>query len=373
MAKMSASDKAILDAINARLKKKYKTLSEYLTDSGRLKTTSAAYKNRKTNLENERGKKTRETFVSGSEWTKFITDKYGWIVNIYNTVPEIATIIRDAYINEEPADVVTNKINNSQWSLGLQVGEYDYLKGTYLNDRSYLDTVAARQRQIKDLASKTGFNLSDAQATSLAASALKAGWDENTISAEISKTIASNSRLNLSVGMQAPQPGSLLAPPTAAAPTELQFGDNAASIRTTARKYGITLTEAMVEGYVQALMDKTISAEQIGIQFRNQAKNLYPSLAPQLDSGSLDDALSSYTALAAQTLGIDDSMVDFTNDKFKKLLTYQDPNSKQPRLMNSTEWSSYLRGLPEWQNTKEAKTGYDNMIKSVESMFGKVR
>lgn len=370
MAKMSASDKAILAEINTRLKKKYKNFNEYLTDSGRLSTNSALYKRRKANLENERGKKTRETFVSGGEWNKYITEKYGWLVNIYNTVPEVAEIIRNAYINGEPADVVTSKITNSKWNLGLQVGEYDYLKGTYLNDRSYLDTVAAREREVRNIASRTGFSLSDAQVTSLAASALKAGWDENILTEEINKTITTNSR---QTPYGAGQPSSAMTPPAATAPTQLQLGNDAASIRATARKYGITLTDAMVEGYVQALMNKTISAEQVGMQFRNQAKNLYPSLAPQLDTGSLDDALSSYKALAAQTLGIDDSMVDFTNDKFKRLLTYQDPKTNQPRLMNSTEWSTYLRGLPEWQETKEAKSGYDNLIKSVQSMFGKVR
>ena len=129
----------------------------------------------------------------------------------------------------------------------------------------------------------------------------------------------------------------------------------------------------MVEGYVQAMSNGTLSKEQVAIQFRNQAKNLYPALAAQLDTGSLDDAVSSYKSMAAQTLGIDDSMVDFTKDKFKRLLTFTDPNTKQARLMNSTEWSTYLRGLPEWQTTKEAKAGYDNVIKNVESMFGKVR
>jgi hypothetical protein len=370
MAAMSASDRAILAEINTRLKKNYKTLTAYLTDNNRLKKTSAAYKSRKAELENQRGKKGREAFVTGAEWNATITEKYGWLVNIYNTVPEIATIIKNAYINGEPADVVSTKISNSRWSLGLQLGEYDYLKGTYQNDRSYLDTVAAKQRSIKSLASQSGYTLSDTQATSLAASALKGGWDELTTSQEINRTIATNAR-NSQIG--ATPSGMMPGVPTATTPTELQYGNEAAAVRATAMNYGITLTSSMVEGYVQAMNDGTLSKEQVAIQFRNQAKNLYPALAAQLDTGSLNDAVSSYRAMAAQTLGIDDSMVDFTKDKFKRLLTFTDPDTKQARLMNSTEWSTYLRGLPEWQTTKEAKTGYDNVIKNVESMFGKVR
>lgn len=367
---VSATDKAILAEINARLKKKYKSITEYLTDNGKIPKTSPKYKARLAEVQNQRGKKGRETYVTTADWQAYITDKYGWLVNIYNTVPEIATIIKNAYINGEPADVVTQKINSSQWTLGLQVGEYDYLKGTYTNDRSYLDTVSLKQRSVKSIAAQSGYTLSDAQATSLAASALKGGWDDNVLGQEINKTIATNAR-NYPIG-RTPS-GMMPGVPEAQAPTELQMGNTASSIRTAAMQYGITLTPSMVEGYVQAMQTGSLSKEQIGIQFRNQAKNLYPSLAAQLDTGSLDDILSSYKGIAAQTLGIDDSMVDFTKDKFKKLLTFQDPNNKQPRLMNSTEWSTYLRGLPEWQETKEAKAGYDDVIKNVESMFGKVR
>jgi hypothetical protein len=367
---INATDKKILAEANTRLKKNYKTITEYLTDNGRLKTTSASYKSRLTLVENARGKGKREKYVAGGDWQKFLQDKYGWIVSIYNTVPEVAELIRNAYINDEPADVVTQKLNNSKWALGLQVGEYDFLKATAINDRSYLDTVAARGTYIKSVAAKSGYTLSEAQVSSLAASATKGGWDEAIISQEINKTIATNARNN---PMGAQPSGMVPAMPTATAPTELQTGNDAASVRTTAKKYGITLTDSMVEGYVQAMLNGTLSSEQVGIQFRNQAKNLYPSLAPQLDEGSLDDALSSYKAVAAQTLGIDDSMVDFTNDKFKGLLTYTDPLTKQPRLMNSTEWSGYLRKLPEWQETKEAKAGYDSIIKNVETLFGKVR
>ena len=366
----SATDKVILAEINTRLKKKYKSITEYLTDGGKLAKTSPKYKARLAEVQNQRGKKTRETYVTSADWQNFLTSKYGWLVNVYNTVPEIAEIIRNAYINEETADVVTQKIANSKWTLGLQVGEYDYLKGTYTNDRSYLDTVALKQRSVKSIAAKSGYTLSDSQATSLAASALKAGWTDDILSEEINKTIATNAR-NYPIG-KTPS-GMMPGVPAAAEPTELQFGNDASSIRSAAMKYGITLTQNMVEGYVQAIANGSLSREQVGVQFRNQAKNLYPALAAQLDTGSLDDALSSYKSMAAQTLGIDDSMVDFTKDKFKKLLTFQDPNSKEHRLMNSTEWSTYLRGLPEWQTTKEAKAGYDNVIKNVESMFGKVR
>jgi len=40
--------------------------------------------------------------------------------------------------------------------------------------------------------------------------------------------------------------------------------------------------------------------------------------------------------------------------------------------MNSTEWTQYLRALPEWGNTSEAKSQYSGIINTVSKIFGKV-
>lgn len=360
----SATDKQILEATNKRLGTKYKSVTEYLTDNGKLDKTSEKYKRRLAAVQNERGKATRQEFVAGSKWTDYIKDKYGWLVSIYNSVPEVADIIRNAYVSEEPADIVANKINNSSWALNLQLGEYDYLKAVAQNDRSYLDQLKIKERNIKNMAAKSGYAITDEQAASIAASAQKGGWDEGTTQQEINKTV---------VGTVRQKPGVFGAVPAPETPTELQQGNEAVRVRNAAKQYGISLTDKMVEGYSQALLNGSLSQEQVLGQFRQQAKSLYPSLASQLDSGSLEDSLSSYKTIAANTLGVDDSSIDFTSPKFGKLLTYQDPKSGESRLMNATEWKTYLRGLPDWQSTEEAKRGYSNAIKTVESLFGKVR
>jgi hypothetical protein len=154
----------------------------------------------------------------------------------------------------------------------------------------------------------------------------------------------------------------------------LKAGTDAASIRTLASSYGLKLTDDIVEGYTQGVLRNEITPDQIKSQFREQAKSLYPSLAKQLDSGTLNDATATYRSIASSTLGIDPSAIDFSDaTKFGKLLTYSDPKSGESRLMNSTEWTQYLRGLPDWKNTKEAKDQYRGIIDTVTNIFGKVR
>jgi hypothetical protein len=116
-----------------------------------------------------------------------------------------------------------------------------------------------------------------------------------------------------------------------------------------------------------------MTTQQITNMFRNQAKSLYPSFATQLDAGDLDSAVGTYKSIASQVLGVDPAKVDFTDDKFKKLLTYKDPDSGESRPMNSTEWGNYLRTLPEWKKTAEASNRYRTMIDTIDELFGKVR
>jgi hypothetical protein len=87
----------------------------------------------------------------------------------------------------------------------------------------------------------------------------------------------------------------------------------------------------------------------------------------------VEDATQSYRSIAAQVLEVDPSSVDFSNpNKFGKLLTYTDPNNGQARLMNATEWNQYLRTLPDWSKTKDAKQTYTSIIDTINNIYGKV-
>lgn len=356
------TDAQILADANKRLGKKYKTIKEYLTDNGRLKETGESYKRRKALVENTRGTATRTEFTESGAWLDYITENYGWLVEIYNTVPEVAEIIRNGYINDETD--VADKIKQSKWSLGLQAGEADYLKGVGTNDRVYLDKIDAKERDVNDVATKSGYTLEPGQSKLLAAAALKGNWDPTTLASEVGKSVVTTAKAGTTVSAEAP---------AETAPTGLQKGMDAASIKATSRAYGLDLSDSQVEGYAQAIIAGTLTAQQIKDQFRNQAKSLYPSLSSQLDSGSVDDATASYRSIAAKTLGVDPTSINFSDaTKYGKLLTYQDPKSGESRLMNSTEWTQYLRKLPDWQKTDEAKNQYSGILDTIGKIFGKV-
>lgn len=366
----TALETQFLNEINSQFGQNFASLNDYFNAKGvkgmatkgkrqeRWKNFQVSRTGKEQPKLDSREKASRQAFVDSPEWLTFLEDGYGWLVNIYKSVPEVAQIIRDGYVNGTPGqEIITKVTQQSEWARSLQAGEYAYLKGTTTGDRAYLDTVATRETQVRNVAQTGGYTLSDNQVKFLAASSLKGDWDEATIDREVNKAIAAGA-----------QPGAK--PGT----TTLQTGADAAGIRSTARAYGVALNDSQVDSYVQGVLNGQYSAQQIKDLFRNQAKSLYPSVAAQLDSGTLDDAVSSYKNIAAQVLEIDGSAIDFTDpEKFGKLLTYQDPKSGEARLMNATEWTGYLRRLPEWQKTKTASKTYDDLINSVEKIFGKAR
>jgi hypothetical protein len=314
--------------------------------------------------QNRKAKQKRVAFTEGQKWIDYINGKYGWLVNIYNTNPEVANIIKNGYVNDEPIEDIKNNIVKSKWNLGLQVGEYDYLKGTSTNDRSYLDKLEMNKTMVRDQAAKSGYSLDDSDLNILSAGFMKAGWDAATLANKIGEKVVAKAKAGGAVGGAAP---------AATTPTGLQQGTDAASLKALSRSYGLNLSDSSIEGYTQSIISGTITAQQIKDQFRNQAKSLYPALAAQLDTGTVDDATESYRSIAAQTLGIDQTAINFSDaTKFGKLLTYQDPKSGESRLMNATEWTQYLRGLPDWAKTSQAKEQYSGIINTVTKLFGKV-
>lgn len=312
----------------------------------------------------------RRQFVNSNQWENFVATRYPGLLKVYRTVPELADIIRNAYINGSTPDEIKNTIAASTWYRGLGSGEYEYIVGTETGDKAYAGKIDTRKSQIKDLAraNYASYSIKEDVYNQITADSLKYGWAQSQIDEALGRAVAAGNTTQPTIPGVTP-----VTPPAGVTPnTPLQTGATAASVRERALAYGIGLTDGMVEDYVKAINNKTMTDQQVTDAFRQQAKMLYPSIAKQLDGGNLNDATASYRAIAAQTLGIDSSSVDFTNAKFKPLLTYQDPANKEYRLMNSTEWTGYLRKLPDWQKTKEASDTYTSLYNSLTKLFGKV-
>jgi hypothetical protein len=105
---------------------------------------------------------------------------------------------------------------------------------------------------------------------------------------------------------------------------------------------------------------------------KEQARTQYRSLQSQIDRGiDVQTATSAFRQQAVQTLGMEESAFDLTQDKWNRALNYQDPKTNEYRQMDMWEWNRYLRSLPEWQQTDDAKQTYRTAAFTLAQAFGR--
>jgi len=84
--------------------------------------------------------------------------------------------------------------------------------------------------------------------------------------------------------------------------------------------------------------------------------------------------MSAYKQQANRVLEglVDVDQIDWTDDKWNKALNFKDEKTNEYRQMDIYEWNKYLRTLPEWQETDNAKSTYRNVAMSLAKGFGKM-
>lgn len=112
---------------------------------------------------------------------------------------------------------------------------------------------------------------------------------------------------------------------------------------TTAADYGIAITDDQVQkrvrqGLASGMPPGTWLEEQKAY-YRDQAKNLYPSVSDQLDRYSLKDILNPYLTEASKLLGLNLDAMNLDDSRWTKPLT----GGADGTLMNANEWRTALR------------------------------
>lgn len=291
-----------------------------------------------------------------TSWKEFAKTQYGWITELYDAVPEVQGIVDAAVSGKWTADRFTNAIQSTEWWKTTEAKQRNYTNLQATDPATLARNIEQVKGQIGVLVGTSGYALDDAALSKLADSAYRFGWNQT----EIEKYAGAEIVKSKSTGI---------------AGSPLSQGTDANFVRQLASEYGLKLSDDGVMSYTNSLVAKTMTQEQIKQSMLQDAENLYPALKGQLATGkTVAQATSTYRQLAANSLNIDPNTIDFTdNDKWGKLLSYRDPNTNEARLMNGTEWSTFLRTLPEWKQTDEAKTLYRQIGSTILRGFGALK
>jgi hypothetical protein len=290
-----------------------------------------------------------------SDWLDYARSQYGWIADVYESVGEIQGILDTAVRQKWTPERFRNSVISTEWWKSKDAKERQFQQETVTDPTTQQNNIATTRLNIDKYLSLKGYSLGDAEANALAVQAYKYKWDQNEIERFVGAEIIRSGKAGTGQGVQQ--------------------GVDMTKVNDLAYRYGLKLPESTKQRYLNGLIDGTLSDQEIENSMRADAMNLYPALRSQLEMGrSVEDSTAPYRQVASQVLNIDPSTVDFTDGtKWGKLLSYQDPNNGETRMMNVNEWTRFLRSTPEWQDTDDAKQTYRSLASTMLRAFGKVR
>ena len=348
----TAQDKAFLAETNKRLGTKYTSVKAYLTDNGKLEPKSAKATDRLAAVENFRGKAKRTAMVLSGAVFEESKKLYGSTANLYN-IPELKTIFDDAFVNRWDSDTLLRAIDNTEWATSRTQSQetYDVQKAT--DPVELQKKVDASVPLVRRVLSAKGISLDDTSIKSIAEKGTRNGWTaEEWDSSSASEAI----RLQPT---PATTPGATPAPVSAV---------TASTLRALAQQFGVDPTETTINSWVNEISTNTKTKEQFNETMRSSAQTLYPTIGERLKTETFDSITSPYRTLYSKVLEVDEGSVDLTSPAYSNLFNAGDEKNK--RMMNATEWTSFLRKRPEWQNTQNAYQEYSSAASTLNKIFG---
>jgi len=354
----TADDKVFLADANKRLKTKYTSVKAYLTDNGKLEPKGAKAAGRLAAVENFREKSKRTKVVLSGGVFEEAKKLYGSTANLYN-IPELKSIFDDAFINKWDSDTLLQAIDNTEWATSRTQSQetYDVQKVTDpVELQKKIDGVVPTIRRV--LAGK-GISLDEASIKSIAEKGTRNGWTPEQWDSD---TAAEAIRLQPAPTAEGAAPGTT---PGAPAPVS---SVTASSLRLLAKQFGVDPTESTINSWVNEIATNTKTEAQFNETMRSSAQTLYPTIGERLKTETFDSITSPYRTLYSKVLEVDEGGVDLTSPAYSNLFNAGDDKNK--RMMNATEWTSFLRKRPEWQNTQNAYQEYSSAASTLNKIFG---
>ena len=295
-----------------------------------------------------------------SDWATIVQQEFGPLWDVYNTNDDVKKVLDDAvkggYQNDEVQ--MAEKLRGTTWFQTTERSARGFAIRQSTDPAQVDDEINIKVEDYRASALANGFTFDDATLRKLATDATKYGWSATQAQNAIGSEAVAQAQGRGAQGMK-----------------DLRSGTLGQNLRKIAAGYAQKPSDSTFDQFVIDIMNGTKTETQFTDAMRESAKSQFRSLQPGLDKGSdVDTLLAGYKQQATQVLGsaIDTSQIDWTSDKWNKALNYRDEKTNEYRQMDLWEWNKYLRTLPEWQNTDDAKQTYQNVAYSLAKGFGRI-
>jgi hypothetical protein len=302
----------------------------------------------------------KRVVVGGDQWKTIIQEEFGGLWDVYNENPDVKKVIdravKEGWFNDETK--LTASLQSTNWYRTTEQSARQYAIRLSSDPATVEDEITTEVENLRASSLATGLTIDDGTLRRIATNKIKFGWSPQQTTNAIGSEVVALAQVGGAQGV-----------------SDLRQGSVGRNLRETARLYAQKPADADLDTWVADIMTGRKTETQWTDFMRNSAKTQFRSLTPALDRGdTVEDATYAYKQQALQTLGgtIDPSQIDWTQDKWNKALNFKDPKTNENRQMDLWEWNKYLRTLPEWQETDQAKQAYRNVAYSLAQGFGRM-
>lgn len=161
--------------------------------------------------------------------------------------------------------------------------------------------------------------------------------------------------------------------------TQGQWATNSSSpirgqVKQAFSNYLLPYNERLSDDATGNIINQQWTIDNLNEVLREQAKQLYPHLARQLDSGlNMQQILDPYRQTISRTLEISPDDIDFMDPQWRAVLDYTDAQGQSMnRLMTLTEAEIFARNQPRYKFTKQGRASASSLGETLAQAFGAV-
>ena len=275
---------------------------------------------------------------------------FGFSPQFLDDHPEIDRLVQEAIRKEWSVTRFQAELKQTAWWKHHDQAQRNYQTLLSEDPAQAKDLVQDNRATIKALATQLGVDLSDREVDDLAEKAARNAWTSTEIQMAVGR--------EFSMKQKGPLTG--------------VASQTVYDLRQMAYDQGLPIGRKRLGRWTEDILQGKTTVEGFESQLREQAKNLYPHLAEQIDrAGSLRAWADPYLQLASQTLGINADTVRLDKGKFASLLTpTKGDDGKRPPSLD--EWATTLRTDEKFgfDRTAGAQEAASDLTAQLGRMFG---
>lgn len=270
--------------------------------------------------------------ASAADIRDYVAKLYPYMVAYLND-PELGPILIDAAQGGWDQQHLEGALFDTKWWKHTQASAREWDANEKLDGRTAEAKVAGAQATIATQAAQLGITLDGKTLHALARQSLRLAWNPSQVTAALA------SKFNYSA--KATYTGSV--------------GTSLDQLKAMAHEYGVPLSDSTLTKWVDDMVANNKSAQDFSSYIIKQAQSLYPTIGGQIDADhTTKQYLDPYYQIASQTLDKPVTSFDLMDPRWNKAINTVDPATGKRGPMALSDWTTYLRKLPEYKTTTQA-------------------